>query len=775
MGTASKPINRLANEESPYLLQHQHNPVDWYAWGEDAFAKAKKEDKPVFLSVGYSTCHWCHVMERESFENNEIAKLLNQHFVSIKVDREERPDVDRVYMTFVQATTGSGGWPMSAFLTPDLQPFYGGTYLPPCDAFGRPGFPTVLRKIAEMWASKRDAIKASGADIVAQLTQAVSAPAEESKELGAGAAARHIDACASMLATRYDARHGGFGGAPKFPRVSELNLLLVKALRDRSQSGGKPGAAECMAVDTLLRMAGGGIYDHVGGGFHRYSVDELWHVPHFEKMLYDQPQLVRAHLDAFALTGGRRHAAAARGVLDYLLRDLAAPGGGFYSAEDADSVNPEGKKTEGAFYLWRADEVAEALGGGLRAVLFAARYGVRAEGNCTMSPSSDPHGEFVGLNCLIERGSVADAAAAAGVPGALAEGMLADARETLHKRRAQRPRPHLDDKVVAAWNGMAIGAFASAARVLAAEDPPLGRAFPIEGTPAHTYLQTAVDAANVVQQRLWDPAAHRLKRSFCRNTSAVDAFAEDYAAMVAGLLDLYGAGGGTRWLAWAQELQAAMDAHFWDAERGGYYATAGHDASILLRMKEDQDNAEPAASSIAVANLARLAALAAPGSAGADALATRAAATAGAFAGRLEDMAQALPQLCASLHLLDAGHLRQVIIAGRTGAPDTEALLDAAHAPFAPDKAIILVDPASTEDMAFWREHNPAVLEMVEGAGLTAGTCPATAFVCQNFTCLAPTCEPKRLRTALAAPRQAPAAKGAAKPVDVEQLLGSKQ
>ncbi|GLC40323.1 hypothetical protein PLESTM_001049200 [Pleodorina starrii] len=856
--------NRLASEQSPYLLQHAHNPVDWYPWGEEAFARARAEDKPIFLSVGYATCHWCHVMERESFEDEAVAELLNRDFVAIKVDREERPDVDRVYMTYVQAVSGSGGWPMSVWLTPSLEPFYGGTYYPPKDRFiggqlAMPAFSTVLRRIASLWGTNRQDLKEKASSTLAQLTEALqggqqqptstnnaatataaaaaAAPAGPSDVASAGAgpsgpalvpgsislppslAAAAVDACGNDLARRYDAEFGGFGGAPKFPRPSEINLLLRAASRQTEQ--GDPLAARrlrSMALHSLSAMAAGGMYDQLGGGFHRYSVDELWHVPHFEKMLYDNPQLAATYLSAFQLTGEKQHAMVARGVLDYLLRDMSSPTGGLYSAEDADSLDPHtytaaaaaaggsggggggghggghggvgGERKEGAFYVWDHAEVMAVLGPEL-GPFFGLVYGIEPEGNCSRSSRSDPHGEFEGKNVPYIATQPEVAAARLGLPyggdAAEAARRLAAAREALHAARAARPRPSLDDKIVTAWNGMGIGAFALASRVLASEQQ-VERLFPCEGRPAADYLEAARRVAGFVRGQLWEPAAGggagRLRRSYCKGPSAVPGFADDYSALVSGLLDLYECGGGREWLEWAMQLQAVQDALFWDPQSGGYFSTADPassdaDPSIRIRIKDDYDGAEPTASSLAASNLLRLADLvperpsydgAAP-SMSYDEAARR---TLAAFSSRLTQAPLAVPQMACAAHTYSKRPLRQVIVAGGAGAADTGALLDAVHSPYCPDKVVLVVDPTDPRDMDFWFARNPAAHAMVaahfaklipppqqqqqgqQGQGIPASaTATATAFICQNFTCQAPTTDPARVRQLLTQ-RQAP-------------------
>ena len=550
--TAARPehTNRLAHEKSPYLLQHAHNPVDWYPWGEDAFAKARRENKPIFLSVGYSTCHWCHVMAHESFENEEVAAIMNREFVNIKVDREERPDVDRVYMTFVQATTGSGGWPMSVWLTPDLKPFVGGTYFPPEERYGQPAFTKVLERIATAWKEDHDKIVEQGSKIVAALRESQSAPPGEGKIDGsvADAAYRQID-------RSYDPKEGGFGNAPKFPRPVTLNFLTRFYARDPMSDSGKH--ALDMTLFTLRKMAAGGMHDHIGGGFHRYSVDRYWHVPHFEKMLYDQAQLAAAYLDVFQITKDKQYESVARDILDYVARDMTSKEGGFFSAEDADSPVPVPtrrgdrreeslqeseagahpdksglqKTAEGAFYVWTKKEIDDALGDS--AEVFDFHYGVQAHGNAP--EGSDPHDEFRGKNILVERHTIAETARHFEKSEAEITKVLAQSREKLFVIRAQRPRPHLDDKIISSWNGLMISAYARAAQVL--DDP--------------RYLEIATRSADFVRTKLYDPSRKILYRSYREGRSNIEGFADDYAMVIQGLLDLYEASFDVEWLKFA--------------------------------------------------------------------------------------------------------------------------------------------------------------------------------------------------------------------------------
>src|SRR6266480_2326579 len=576
--------NRLAHEKSPYLLQHAHNPVDWYPWGEEAFAKARSENKPIFLSIGYSTCHWCHVMAHESFENEDVAAFMNREFVNIKVDREERPDVDRVYMTFVQATTGGGGWPMSVWLTPDLKPFVGGTYFPPEDRYGQPAFKTVLERVATAWKENHDKIVEQGGKIVAALRESQSTATAEGK-----IDAAILDAAYQQIGRSYDPKEGGFGNAPKFPRPVTLNFLTRFYARDPKRESGKHALE--MTLFTLRKMAAGGMHDHIGGGFHRYSVDRYWHVPHFEKMLYDQAQLAVAYLDAFQITQDRQYEVVARDVLDYVARDMTSKEGGFFSAEDADSPagigDPGHEKTaEGAFYIWTKKEIDAALGDA--AEIFDFHYGVQPHGNAP--EESDPQDEFRGKNILIERHTIDETTQHFQKRADVVRDLLKQSREKLFAIRIRRPRPHLDDKIIAAWNGLMISAYARAAQVF--EDP--------------RYLENATRAANFVRAHLWDGSKKTLYRSYRDGRGDVEGFADDCAFVIQGLLDLYEASFDVEWLKLATQLQETQDRLFFDEKNGGYFSTSGKDKSVFLRMKDDNDGAEPAASSVAALNLLRL-------------------------------------------------------------------------------------------------------------------------------------------------------------------------
>jgi uncharacterized protein YyaL (SSP411 family) len=718
--------NVLAAEKSPYLLQHATNPVHWLPWGEAAFARARAEQKPIFLSIGYSTCHWCHVMAHESFESEPTARILNEQFIAIKVDREERPDVDKVYMAYVQAMTGHGGWPLSAWLTPDLKPFYGGTYYPPEDRHGRPGFPTILNAIARGWKVEREKLVAEGERALATLRDyygpkggpAGDAPAAPPPLVEAASAA--LERSFQYFFESFDAEHAGFGGAPKFPRASNLNLLFrLAALQGRDTEVGREAVR--LASATLRAMARGGIHDHIGGGYHRYSVDGGWFVPHFEKMLYDQAQIAVNCLEARQATGDERFAWMARDIFAYVARDLTAPAGGFYTAEDADSLVAAGgaEHAEGAFYVWTAAELRAALGP--KADFFCAHFGVAADGNV---PSHlDPQGELRGKNILAQRRSLAETAQALGLEPEAANDQLIAALEQLRTRRSRRPRPLLDDKVVTANNGLMISALARAHQVLGDDD-------------GADYLGRAERAAEFVARELSDPTRQVLFRSWREGRGSAAGFAEDYAYFIQGLLDLYEASFSIRWLQWARELQGTMDRLFWDEVGGGYFNSAGDDPNIVLRLKEDYDGAEPAPGSVAALNLFRLAAV--DDDAG---LRERGRRTLEASRARWSATPQAMPQMLCALELaLDPP--RHVVLAGDPAAPDFKALADAVHASLGPRRTLLAADGGAGQ--AWLAQRAPWLAEMKPLGGR------ATAYVCEEFSCRAPVNTPEELKKILA-------------------------
>jgi len=701
-------VNRLAGEHSPYLLQHASNPVDWFPWGDDAFQKARIENKPIFLSIGYSTCHWCHVMAHESFENDAVATVLNASFVPIKVDREERPDVDRVYMTFVQATTGSGGWPMSVWLTPDLKPFYGGTYFPPSSRWGRPGFVDILGEIARVWSSEQAKVEQSAESLTAQLrgVERAAAPSAGVPAISA------LDRAAAEFRNLFDHVHGGFGGAPKFPRPSELLFLLrYWALKNDSND------PRDMALVTLRAMASGGMRDHIGGGFHRYSVDEQWRVPHFEKMLYDQAQLVIALLEAAQASGDSFYTDVAEDTLQYVIREMTDEAGGFFSAEDADSVPPEQvddphpHPSEGAFHLWRADEVDALLG--VDASIVKARFGIEQNGNAP----ADPQQEFVGKNILYVAQSVEQIARQTGKSPDEIERVLAAARLKLFEARVTRPRPHLDDKVLTAWNGLMIAAFARAARVAA---------------DGQGYLHSARRAASFLRDRMWNDEASTLLRRYRRGEASIEAYAEDYAYLIYGLLELFQADPDVRWLEWAQTLQRRQDELFWDAVGGGWFSTTGRDSTVLLRMKEDYDGAEPTASAVSVMNLLTLSHLVDEPAWG-----EQIDKTFRYFGSRLEQIGRAVPMMAAALATSIAG-LRQVIVVGEGGDGELRNTIRQRYLPFT-----VSLDLTPDQQSAL-----AAKLPFIAGMRILDGR--AAAYVCREFTCHAPVSDRPALEKALA-------------------------
>jgi hypothetical protein len=699
-----KHTNRLAREKSPYLLQHAHNPVDWFAWGDEAFEKARVENRPIFLSIGYSTCHWCHVMERESFEDEKVAAFLNPHFVSIKVDREERPDVDKIYMTFVQATTGSGGWPLNVFLTPELKPFYGGTYFPPDNRQGRPGFLQLLQQIHEVWETRRGEIAGSAADIQARLEAATLSADAETVRLTEDA----LKNAGEFFKQMFDPRHGGFGGAPKFPQPILPSLLLRCSKRFHDDEAAR------MVLHTCDRMAAGGIHDHLGGGFARYSVDAEWLVPHFEKMLYDQAQLAQLYLDAHLISEGRvtrapdspsgkslglaelappketDYAGTVRDILDYVLRDMTHPDGGFYSAEDADSEGHEGK-----FYCWTHDELSKLLSP--EEFNVAARYfGITKEGNFVDHSHPQP---LKGQNVLSIFNPLSRPSATLSPPGGEREGargasssddfaLFASAKKKMLAARSRRVRPHLDDKILASWNGLMLGAMARAYAVLGDEK----------------YLAAAEKNLAFIQAKLWEtpqsgtgilPVSnslesksetggtpvlhHRWRDGECDNVQLL----EGYAFLLAGVIDLYEATLEPKHLGFAIALAEAMIAKFYDAENGGFWQSIDGAKDLILRVKDDYDGAEPSGNSVATLALLKLAAIT-----GREDFRKPAGATLRVFAHRLQNFPQALPFM---LHALDFSleEPRRVVIAGDKASQKARELLCAAHSVYQPNKVVL--------------------------------------------------------------------------------------
>ena len=692
---AERPIytNRLIRERSPYLLQHAHNPVNWFPWGEEAFARARSENKPIFLSIGYSTCHWCHVMERESFEDEEIAALINRHFIPIKVDREERPDIDAIYMRAVYALAGRGGWPMTVLLTPGLDPFFAGTYFPPRAGARRAarGLVEILEERAAAYRDDPEAVLAEAAR-VSERVRVAARPARPGSVPGAQA----IESAARQLAGSFDPAHGGFGRAPKFPQPSRLMLLLRYARRT-----GDAGARR-MLVETLAGMAAGGICDQVGGGFHRYSTDARWLVPHFEKMLYDNAQLALVYLEAWQLTGERSFARVAREILDYVRREMTSPGGGFYSATDADSETPEGHHEEGYFFTWTLPELRTALAPE-EARLIERLYRVTASGN------------FEERNILHLEGSREEARAELGLSPRVFEARLASARETLYQSRASRPSPGLDDKILTAWNGLMVTAFARGALVL-------GEA---------RYLESAARAARFVLDEMRDEEG-RLLRSY-RGEAHHRAYLDDHAMMVEGLIELYEASGEIGWLREALALQAEQDEHYATPE-GGYFLTADDAEPLLARDRPSQDGAMPSGNSVSALNLLRLSLLT-----GQDALRARAERLFSASSLSLSQGGSGLGRMLTALDFYLDTPLEVVLLIPDGGS--AEALLPALRESYLPNRSLSFVHAA---DVA---EHT-ALIPLLDGKVAQGGA--LTAYVCERGRCELPTSELRVFRRQLA-------------------------
>jgi uncharacterized protein YyaL (SSP411 family) len=691
-----RDTNRLIHAKSPYLLLHAHNPVDWYPWGNEAFEKARKENKPIFLSIGYFTCHWCHVMEKESYSDRGVAAILNQYFVSVKVDREERPDIDRLYIAYVEATTGSAGWPLNVLLTPDRKPFFGGTYFPPDQ------LKSLLQKASDAWSKQHDSITETAGRAAQQLIEIVSKQPSTTGDLQPAI----LDQAYKQIASTYDATNGGFGGAPKFPRPVALCFLLRYYART-----GQRDALD-MTLNTLRAMERGGIHDQLGGGFHRYSTDATWLVPHFEKMLYDQAQLANIYTEAYQVTHDRFYADTARNILDFALREMQQPRGGFASAKDADSLIAPGKPetSEGVFYIWTAKEVASVLSKQDAAVLEYA-YGVESGGN--VSAQQDIRGELNSKNVLYEAHSTDQTAKKFGLTVEQAAEKLTAGRKALFEARSHRPQPPLDDKIVTAWNGMMISALARASQVL---DEP-------------RYLERAQATSRFLETHLYDSKTGKLWRSYRAGGPSVDGFLDDYSDLISGLLDLYQAGFDVHWLKWAVSLQEEQNQLFGDAKDGGYFDAGVSDPSVLSRTRESYDGAEPSPNSTAAMNLLRLAQF----TDRAD-WRDKAQKTLTAFSARLQSNPEAVPALVSALDFR-LSQTKQILIAGDPVSLDTRELLRQVNMRFLPNKILLLADGgAGQQQLAVW-------LPFVAGAHRIQKR--ATAYVCENYVCKLPTADPQ--------------------------------
>ncbi len=675
--------NRLIHESSPYLKQHAHNPVDWYPWGDEALDVARQTDKPILLSVGYSSCHWCHVMERESFENTEIAGYMNQQFVNIKVDREERPDLDSIYMNYVQMTTGSGGWPLTVFLTPSLVPFFGGTYFPPIAVSGRPGFSTVLRSVSTFYDQRKQEIDSDRAKITGALSQAGQLEldvAEPSREV--------MGQAADALLRQLDPRYGGFGGAPKFPSSMALSFLM----RWHKRSSNK-AALDAVKL-SLDKMAKGGIYDHLGGGFHRYAVDERWFAPHFEKMLYDNALLASTYLEAYQLTGDENYRQVVEETLEYVERDMRHPSGGFYSAEDADS---EGQ--EGLFYVWHHNEIRELLPSESCDV-FCDFYGISTVGN------------WEGQNILHQRRGLSSLADDHGKSEEELRSLLRSARELLLEKREQRVRPGLDDKILASWNGLMLTAFSKAAFVLGDK---------------HALDIATRNATFLAEEMISDS---RLLRAWKDGVPKLNGYLEDYAQTIEGFLTLFQVGGDLRWLDLARELTETQIRLFWDPQSADFFFTSTDHEQLLIRPKEHFDNATPSGNSTSVLNLLTLAHIT-----GESTYRTKAEQMLDRMGSALGRFPSALGNWLAAADF-NLGPVVEVAVLGDE--PGRRRLLQPLREAYLPNKVIV----ASADQGG---EENR--LPILEGRQAIEGE--ATAYVCEAYSCREPTTDPERLRVML--------------------------
>jgi uncharacterized protein YyaL (SSP411 family) len=689
--TGHPPENRLARETSPYLLQHARNPVDWYPWGPEALERARREDRPILLSIGYSACHWCHVMERESFEDEATAGVMNATFVCIKVDREEHPDVDMIYMNAVQIMTGSGGWPLNVFLTPSLKPFYGGTYFPPHDRHGMPSFRAVLERVAKAFREQRERVETSGDQIAGYIAQMgkVSPTAESLTD-------EVLQEALADFKVRFDDRFGGWGAAPKFPHAAGISLLLRLHRRHRD-----PEALR-MAEITLEKMARGGMYDQLGGGFHRYSTDARWLVPHFEKMLYDNALLVPAYLEGFQVTGNPLFSRVARECLDYVEREMTSPDGGFYSSQDADSDGVEGK-----YFVWTPDEV-KAVAGEEAAEAFCALYDVRQGGN------------WEGHSILNLPGDPEEVGRALGRSPQEIQELVDEAREKLLIRRGSRVAPGLDDKVLCSWNALMISAFARGHQVL--EEP--------------RYLHRARAAAKFLAERMRGPGG-ALRRTFRNGAARLEGSLDDYAFLSAALLDLYESDFDPAWLREARGLVARMVEEFWDDSDGGFFFTAANQESLITRSKSGYDGALPSGNSVAALALLRLARLT-----GEEEHSARALGILRAYRDQIRQMPAGFSaMLCAFDFHLDK--VREVAMIGEEGTPETLAMLRIVRRRFLPNKVVALGVAGGEEARRGARE-----VPLLEGKVAVGGK--TTAYVCENFRCKQPVTDAGELEKALA-------------------------
>ncbi len=675
---AEQQANRLVHETSPYLRQHAYNPVDWYPWGEEALERARTEDKPVMLSIGYSACHWCHVMAHESFENGETAEIMNRHFVNVKVDREERPDLDEIYMNAVTAMTGSGGWPMTVFLTPGLKPFYGGTYFPPDDRYGRPGFPRILQAVSQFYQDRRSDAEEQGDKLKERLVDLAGfTSSNETLEIGL------LDKAFTGIAASYDSTNGGFGTQPKFPPSMALSYLLREHLRT-----GRKTSLD-MVDHSLAKMANGGLYDHLGGGFHRYSVDEKWLIPHFEKMLYDNALLLRTYTEAFQATGNLLFRKVVSETASYVIREMLQPGGGFYATQDADSEGEEGR-----FFVWTPDEIRDLLGEE-RGKLFSRYFGVEAGGNFE-------HGTSV-LHVDVDFEPLA---AHLGVATDDLRSIVSEGRRTLFDHREKRIHPGRDEKIMTDWNGLMVGSLAQASRVF--------------GEPA--WLDAAADSMRFILDSLYEDV--RLLHTFNDGRARFNGYLDDYAFTVSALLDLYEATFDPSWFAHATTLMDTTIERFWDTENGGFFFTSDDHETLIVRSKNPYDNAIPSGNAVCVQNLLRLAAF--TGNTG---YRDKAGRTLSLFTDYMGAAPGGFGQLlCGLSWYLDTPV--EIALVGARDDTGTQAMLDLIDSTFLPNSVVALHDPTTGDGRA--AELIPLL------ANRPAVDNKTTAYVCEQFVCREP-------------------------------------
>ncbi len=683
--TEHKFVNMLIKETSPYLLQHAHNPVDWYPWGEEALKLALDNDKPIFLSIGYSACHWCHVMEQESFENESIAQLMNEHFICIKVDREERPDIDEIYMSAVQLMTGSGGWPLSVWLTPDLEPFFGGTYFPPEDKWGRVGFKNIIGKIASLWDQERDKLLQSAnqfKDHISQLSQVQ----VSNKEIG-------IDlwhSSVNFVKSRFDEKYGGFGAAPKFPQAMELSFLL----RYYFHTGEKLTLE--MVEKTLLRMAQGGIYDQLGGGFHRYSTDGKWLVPHFEKMLYDNALLAVTYLEAYQITNNSYYAEIARETLDFVLQEMTSTEGGYFSSQDADSEGEEGK-----FYVWQKSEIKQILSEN-EAWLFCETYDVSDNGN------------WEGKNILNVSKKLSDLSKQENIAEDELKNRLQNYRQKLLRERTKRVAPNTDDKIITAWNGMMISAMCKGYQVLGDE----------------RYLSSAKKAADFLHKEMYKDG--NVLRTYRNGKSHLNGFLSDYALFISALLDLYETTFDLSYLENGFELNDILIQKFWDEETGSFYFTPSDHEKLLVKTRNAYDNAAPSGNSVTIENLLRIAEFT-----GDKTLKEKAELSVKLYLDQVQKYPTSYAYLLGSLDYF-WGSPKEIVISGDSNSKEVQKMISILFEKYLPNKVVILADPVLFDG----KENLIKKLGIINGKFSYDGS--VKVYLCENFTCKSPLTDQKQ-------------------------------